>query len=313
MNTYLVDFEGISYELPVLLEWKFSYGCELPCDAFEIAFVYDKSMLSMLTNAVRFNAVHEGETVFSGVVDDFEVSISENSCIVTVNGRGLAALLLDNEAEAVQYYSASLDMILEKYVYPWGIKQVKKNVNPPRQALVVESGASLWSVLEDFVWFGSGIKPRFSKDGVLLLGGETGKCFVADSNTAITKQILRRKRFGVISEVLVKNKALGTSDTVKNTEFAKIGGRCRRVVNVPRKTRFDAMRATGEYQISRSKAEELLISLTVPQIFASFPGDCVELRDGHLGLTGKFFVSRASSFATGEKAGTEIILRKTEG
>ena len=313
MNTYLVDFEGASYELPVLLEWKFSYGCDLPCDAFEIAFIYDKAMLSMLTNAVRFRAEHEGKTVFVGVVDDFEASVSENGCIVTVNGRGLAALLLDNEAEAAQYYAASLDMILEKYVYPLGITQVKKNVSAPQQALVVDSGASMWSVLEDFLWFGCGVKPRFSKDGVLLLGEETGTSFSADGNTAITKQVLKRKRYGVISEVLVKNKALGTSETVENTEFNQSGGCCRRVVNVPRKTRYDAMHATGEYQISQSKVGELLISLTVPQLFAAFPGDSIELCDSPLGVAGDFFVSRTSCFANGEKAGTEIILTKAEG
>lgn len=310
MNTYLVDFEGKSYELPVLLEWKLSYGCDLPCDAFEIVFIYDKSMLSTLTNAVRFCAVHEGETVFAGVVDDFEVSVSENGCIVTVNGRGLAALLLDNEAEAAQYYSASLDLILEKYVYPWGVTQVKKNVSFPQQAIVVDSGASMWSVLEDFVWFGCGIKPRFTRDGVLLLGEEAGQCFVVDGNTAATKQVFKSKRYGVISEVLVKNKALGTSDTIENSEFSKIGGCCRRVVNVPRKTRYDAMRATGNYQIAQSQADELVISITVPQIFAAFPGDSIELCNSPLGLSGEFYVSRTRCFADGDKAGTEIILTK---
>ena len=261
---------------------------------------------------MRFSAVHEGETVFVGVIDDFEVSVSENGCIVTINGRGLAALLLDNEAEAAQYYSASLDMILDKYVYPWGIKQVKKNVSSPQLAIVVDSGASLWSVLEDYLWFGCGVKPRFSKDGVLLLGEQEGKSFVTNGNTAIIKQALKRKRYGVISEVLVKNKALGTNDIVENTEFVQIGGSCRRVVNVPRRTRFDAMRATGEYQIAQSKAEELIISLTVPKVFAAFPGDYIELCDSPLGVSGKFFVSRTCCFANGEKAGTDIILTKAE-
>ncbi len=266
----------------------------------------------MLTNAVRFKAVYEGVTVFCGVVDDFEVSASDNGCIVTVNGRGLAALLLDNEAEAAQYYSASLDMILEKYVYPYGIKDVMKNVSVPQQALVVESGSSMWRVLEDFVWFGCGVRPRFLKDGMLLIGPEKGKSFSVDGNTAITKQVLKRKRYGVISEVLVKNKALGSCQTVKNTEFADIGGRCRRVVNVPRKTRYDAMRSTGEYQIAQSKAEELIIALTVPSIFAVFPGDTIELSNSPLGLSGKFFVSRTTCFADGCSAGTEIILSSAE-
>ena len=312
MNTYLVDYVGNSYELPILLEWKFSYGCALPCDAFEITFIYDKSMLSALTNSKRFRAEHAGETVFLGVVDDFEVSVSEYGCIGTVNGRGLAALLLDNEAEAAQYYSASLDTILERYVYPWGITKVDKILSIPQQALVVESGTSMWRVLENFVWFGCGVKPHFSKDGVLLLGEKAGNRFVVDSNTAVTKQTLKRKRYGVISEVLVKNKVLGTSKTVANAVFAQMGGSCRRVVNVPRKTRYDAMRATGEYQIAQSKADELSISLTVPQIFAVFPGDCIELRDSPLGLSGEFYVSRTGCFADGDKAGTEIILTKGE-
>lgn len=312
MITFLVDYMENSYELPVLLEWKFSYGCALPCDAFEITFIYDKSMLSVLTNSKRFRAEHEGETVFLGVVDDFEVSVSENGCIVTVNGRSLAALLMDNEAEAAQYYSASLETILERYVYPWGITQVDKILSVPQQALVVDSGASMWRVLENFVWFGCGVKPRFSKDGVLLLGERTGNRFVVDSKTAVIKQTLKRKRYGVISEVLVKNKALGTSEMIGNTEFAKIGGSCRRVVNVPRKTRYDAMRATGKYQIAQSKADELSISLTVPQIFAVFPGDYIELCDSPLGLSGEFYVNRTCCFADGNKAGTEIIMTKGE-
>ncbi|PKM72478.1 MAG: hypothetical protein CVU91_08790 [Firmicutes bacterium HGW-Firmicutes-16] len=266
MDTYLIDYEGSSYRLPVLLEWKFSYGCALPCDAFEITFIFNKSMLDMLSNAVRLRAEQKGETVFLGVVDDFEISVTENGCIVTVNGRGLAALLLDNEAEAAQYYSASLDMILEKYVYPYGIRDVRKNVSPPQQALVVDSGASLWKVLENFVWFGCGVKPRFTKDGVLLIGEEKGQSFISSENSAFTKQVLKRSRYGVISEVLVKNKALGMTETVENTRFTEQGGCCRRIVNVPRKTRYDAMRSTGEYQIAQSKAKELTVTLTVPSV-----------------------------------------------
>ena len=312
MDTYLIGYDGSSYTLPVLLEWKFSYGCALPCDAFEIAFVYDKAMLEMLANAVRFRAEHLGSTVFLGVVDDFEVSVSENGCVVTVNGRGLAALLLDNEAEAAQYYSASLDIILEKYVYPYGISDIRRNVYVSQQALVVDSGASLWRVLEDFVWFGCGAKPRFTKDGVLLIGKEKGQSLILDDNTSLTKMVLKQKRYGVISEVLVKNKALGVTETVENASFKEQGGSCSRIINVPRKTRYDAMRSTGEYQISRSKAEEMTVTLMVPYIFAAFPGDTIELTGGKLGISGEFLVSRTSCFADGDEAGTEIILATAE-
>ncbi len=63
MDAYLIGCDGTSFELPSLLEWKFSYGSGLPCDAFEITFVYDSSMLDALNMSNRFWAEHEGETV----------------------------------------------------------------------------------------------------------------------------------------------------------------------------------------------------------------------------------------------------------
>ena len=308
MNSYLIAYDGSEFQLPVLLEWRLSYGCELPCDAFEIALIYDKSMLTMLTNAVRFRAEHNGDTVFMGVVDDFEVSISENGCIVIINGRGLAALLIDNEAEAAQYYSLSLEGILDKYVYPYGIQKIRQNTSFPKQALVVDSGTSLWGVLEDFMWFGAGVRPRFSKEGTLILGEESGNIFAVDEKTAVVKQVYKYKRYGVISEVLVKNKALGTSQLVSNSGYAETGGCCRRVINVPRKTRYDSMRMTGEYQIARSKEKERQIILTLPSIFEVFPGDTVVLAGSQTGVSGEFGVSRTVCFADGDRAGTEIIL-----
>ena len=64
MEIYLIDFKGNQNQLPVLLWWNFSYGYGLPCDAFEIGFIYDKKMLNMLSDTVRLRAVFEDETVF---------------------------------------------------------------------------------------------------------------------------------------------------------------------------------------------------------------------------------------------------------
>ncbi|MEF9970894.1 MAG: hypothetical protein RR731_01110 [Oscillospiraceae bacterium] len=310
METFLTDFRGGVFELPVLTAWKFSYGAGLPCDAFEICFAYDKSMLSLLSEAVRFRAVFEGKTVFVGPVDEFEVRAGEKGCLASIRGRSLAALLLDNEAEAAQYFSAGLDTILERYVLPWGISDIRKNASPRAQALVVASGSSCWRVLEDFLWFGCGVKPRFSREGVLLLGETPGERLAIDGSCAVFEAVLKEKRYGVISEALVKNKALGTVNRVENAEFIQRGGHCRRVVNVPRNTRFDTMRSTGEYQIARSREEEMMLSLSLPTLFGAFPGDVIQLSGTALGLEGSFFVGRSCCFADGEGAGTEIILTR---
>ncbi|MDR0951457.1 MAG: hypothetical protein LBM18_00830 [Oscillospiraceae bacterium] len=313
MQTFLTTHSGARFELPTLLSWSFSYGDSLPCDAFEVSFVYDASMYEMLLGAVRFSAVFEGETVFSGVVDEFVVSLGEKGKLVTVCGRSLAALLLDNEAEAAELYGAGLDYILEKYVYPFGVKEVRKNVSPPPRQLVVASGSSCWKVLEEFLWLGCGQAPRFSPDGVLVLGAEEGRRFEIDKNTAVFEQVLKSNRYGVISSVLVKNKVLGASTLVENREFLDRGGSCRRVLNVPRYTRYDAMRSTADYQIKASKKEEFSLSLTVSGQFAAFPGDVIELRESGTGVSGAFVVGRTRVFATAEKMGTEIVLTGREG
>lgn len=312
MQIILTDYKGVNYELPVLLQWDFSYGDSLPCDAFEVCCIYKADMLEILSEASRFRAVHDGDTVFFGVVDEFEVSYSESGGLVYIRGRGLAALLLDNEAEAAEYYSVGLDSILFKYVNSCGIFDVRRNTLVPNQAVVVDSGASCWRVLEDFLWFGCKIRPRFSRDGVLIIGNESGKHFLVDRNIALTAQRLRQRRYGVLSEVMVKNKALGTVDRVINDEFVQRGGNCRRVINVPRYTRYNAMRATGEYQIACSKEDELLLSITVPQLFAAFPGDIVEFTDSVLGVKGSYVVGRTNCFAYSDDAGTEIIMTSRE-
>lgn len=167
-------------------------------------------------------------------------------------------------------------------------------------------------MLEDFLWFGCRQKPRFSRDGVLIIGTEKGRRLSVDSNTAVCEQVLRRRRYGVISDVVVKNKVLGVSSVVENTEFKNRGGTCRRVVNVPRYTYYDGMRSTGDYQIEQSKADELSLSITLPELFAAFPGDIIELKRAELGMNGSYIVGRSRCFASADNMGTEIILTKRE-
>lgn len=312
MRAFLIDFKGGEYELPVLFGWSFSYGRGLPCDAFWLSFGYGPAMLQPLRDAVGIRAEYRGSTVFKGVVDEFEVSALESGGAVTISGRGMAALLLDNEAEAAELYGAGLQLILDKYVRPFGISDIRESVTPPAQSIVVSSGSSCWRVLEDFLWFGCGQRPWFSRDGVLVLGEQEGQRFAVDWDTAVSEQTLKMKRYGVISQVLVKNKAMGTSSVVDNNEFLARGGRCRRVVNVPRYTRYDAMRSTGSYQINQSKAEEFSLSLTLPGLFAAFPGDVAELRHSFTGLNGCYKVGGARCFASPQGAGTEIILTGKE-
>lgn len=307
---FLTDYNGKTVMLPTLLGWDIAHGMGTPCDAYSVRFLYDSSLLSTLSNAVRFRATYEGETVFYGVVDEFRIIADQNGLIAEVSGRSLAALLMDNQAEAAEYYGVSLDYILAKHVYPWGIESVRTKSIAAQAYFAVGSGQSQWRVLEQFVWFGGGVRPRFQRDGVLLLNNEKGINRTIGEETAITSQCYQEKRYGVISEVLVKNRVMGTSWIVNNDAFQAKGGRCRRIINVVAETSYDAMRYSGEYQITQSEDGAQSCELTVHSLFAAFAGDIVTLTDSPIGLTGIFQVRESHCWADGDGFGTVLTLAK---
>lgn len=308
MTGYLVDYKDIKYRLPVLTGWDISHGIGTPCDAFEIGFLYDSSMLDMLKDAVRFTAEYDGKTVFRGIVDEFHISAGDGGMTATVSGRGMAAVLLDNEAEAAEYYGASLEFILQRHVYPYGITDVETGGVSKVSLFTVDSGSSQWRVLEDFVWFCSGIRPRFSRTGTLILCEKQGEYRRIGEGTAILSQTYSDRRYDVISSVTVVNKSLGIKSQVDNTEFIARGGNARRVINVPRLTYYNAMRYTGEYQIARSVEGSRVCEITLASLFAAFPGDIIELAGSPVGVTGKFTVTESRCWADADGAGTRLTL-----
>lgn len=218
------------------------------------------------------------------------------------------ALTLSWWSDASPYYSAGLETVLEKYVRPYGITGIRQSCKPGGIPLTVSSGESAWRALEAYMRFSCGVSPRFLRDGTLLLGSEQGRRLKIGAETGVFDLSYSRRRYGVISEVLVKSKATGAVSRVLNQERLDEGGACRRIINVPRNTRFDAMRLTGEYQISASKEKERVIRLTLAEQFAAFPGDAAELRGVLAAPEGNYFVSETKCFGSETGAGTELIL-----
>lgn len=312
MEAFIYDYAGRVWALPTLLRWDFSHGFCSPCDSFEARFLYEPSLLARLKAAFRFRAVHAGKTVFFGVVDEFEASADEGGCVCALRGRGMQALLLDSQAESAEYYGADAAYILSRHAAPLGLGEVDAGALGDRRAdLAVSSGESHWSVLSRFAEFCLGVTPRFTPGGTLVLdGARSGNSLTVTAATPVTAQVFAQDRYGVISEAIVKNRALGTSLTVQNEDFLAMGGKRVRVVNVPRRTGFDAMRHTGAYQIEKSKAGFIRCRLTLPALFAAFPGDRALLQSTPLGVTGEFYVSASRCFANGTSAGTVLDLRQ---
>ena len=224
----LTTWDGRSYRLPVLLSWCLTYTGGVPCDSMTASCPYDKSMAEMLPDATRFTAFQDGEIMLRGVIDAYEISLSGQGLLVNLEGRGMAALLMDNESEALTYGTATLADILSNHVEPYGI-HVEASTSLSGDGYSVTSGSSQWKALRGFTHRYGGFDPYFTRDGYLVIRSlwGSGNTLTVDSSSPLLSLRHREDRYGVISEMLIQDKAQDISHRVINEEFAAKGG-CRR-------------------------------------------------------------------------------------
>ncbi len=306
----LTTWDGKSYRLPILLSWTLTYTAGVPCDSMTACCLYDDSMADVLPAATRFTASQDGEIMLRGVIDAYEISLSGQGLLVTLEGRGMAALLMDNESEALTYGTATLGDILGNHVSPYGIScETESSLSGANYAVV--SGSSQWKALRGFTHRYGGFDPYFTRDGRLVIKPlwGSGRTLRADKNTPLRSLRRREQRYGVISEMLIQDKVQGISHRVINEEFTQKGGCRRHVLYMPRST-ADERRYTGEYQIAQSALDQLEITLEVPLPFAAFPGDRLYLALEQLGPGDTYDVveSRCCLDESGER--TEIVLSR---
>ena len=312
MEGYVLDIKGRQTALPVILSYRVRHGMGVPCDSFEITCVYEKEAEDALKSGCYFLALDREGVVFRGVLDEYEAEIGLSGKLLSVSGRGMAARLLDNECEAAVYGICTVDTILRNYVTPCGITQVSYGNLGSCWGYTVESGESCWTALYNFALYVGGIKPRFSRDGRLLLKKEEG-IRRRYGYTHISDFRHNCRSYGKISEVTVKNYYGVTVSRVRDREFIDLGGSARRVLNMPRRPGYDKMRYTGEYQISRAKEDKDTYTITVPLAFGAFPGDEILLAMPEAGIrSGLFDVIETESRMDASGVSTVITMVKRE-
>lgn len=308
MTGYIISSSGTETELPPFLSWDVCHGLGEPCDWFEVSFIYYSHQLSKLQSACRFRAEHNGATVFTGVVDEYSISIDEHGSVVTISGRSPAALLLDNELPAASYATLSSESLISSFITPYGIGQVVSGAAKTLGSFSVSTGESAWSAVKRFSRYAWGTTPFFTPEGVLILNGRQGSNITVDADKDAHAVKLRDERYGIISDVCVKNRVTGASYTVRNEDFIARGGKSHRELTVPKTTGADAARYTAEYQIAESVRGRHLIELTLTKQFACFPGDIIELSSTALGVSGSYRVSASHCWADSFSAGTIVTL-----
>lgn len=279
MTAFLITASGERRKLPVLLEWELEYGCGTPCDSFRVVCLWDAANNRPPTEAARFEAFYGGELVFTGVIDECEVSLSAQGCRLEVNGRGLAALLLDNEAQGTDYDLATIQDILNAHVLPYGILVGQREEFPAVAQFSVTHGCSEWSVLYQFVCYHGGVTPRFDRQGQLLLTrwpNEVSR--VIHDRVPVTQLRVKHRRYGVLSEIWVRESGADPAvHRIVNETFKSEGGACRRMFTMPGKSNYQTMRYQGEYQIKKSEQDRLRLELDVALPFCAWPGEIIKL------------------------------------
>lgn len=267
-------------------------------------------MAETLRRAVRFTAKENGAVEFAGVVDETSVTCDEKGLQLELSGRGMAALLLDNEAEAVSYQRATMEEILKNHVTPYGI--ICSGYDAVTAASYrVANGSSQWKALHDFAALHGGIEPYFDKTGALeLRRTHKGAGVTIDAQTSVTALAYCDRRYGVIAEALVVDKKAGVRRSVKNAAFCARGGTSRRVFYVPAKSGAQTMRCTGEYQIRKSKEGAETLRVTIAGRFSAAPGDTAVVSGTKLGISGRFRVIECKRRFGESGEASEVSLQK---
>lgn len=274
----LVCCTGKRYTLPDPVAWRLDYGLGSPCDGFWVKILWTAGQEEALADGVRMVVTEKGETVFTGIVDECECQWSEEGCTAEISGRGMQGLLLDNQAEAADYGQAALADILRNYVTPYGIELAENVSLPPVWGFSVTSGSSCWKVLYQFARYYAGVTPRFDRTGKLVLSPwKDGKPVELDERAPVTRLVLRERRYGVLSQITVKDVTGWNRQTVENAGFKARGGRCSRVILLPKNTGYQARRYEADFQLDRSAARMRQIEATAALAFAAWPGDLVKL------------------------------------
>ena len=167
MRGYVTDWRGREWLLPYPTQWELEYTAGVPCDSFTFRCPWEMGGETAPGDWVRFSARYQGKDMFNGVVDECQVTLDQGGCQLEISGRGLAALLLDNEAIGQDYGTATLADILRDHVTPYGIQTAPGAALPAVTRFSVATGSSEWSVVYDFARYYGGVCPRFDRLGRL--------------------------------------------------------------------------------------------------------------------------------------------------
>ena len=304
---------GEELELPTAVSWKLCYGADTPCDSVFLRCLWQRGEERTLSAACRFFAQWEGERVFTGLVDEYAVICGKDGLYLELSGRGMAALLLDNEAMPAEYQRATRADIVAGHVAPYGLETVGGGRLPAVSGFTVASGESEWSVVRRYACYYGGVTPRFDRMGRLVLDppGDERELRVREGD-GVTGWEYREERHGVLSQVAVRRRTTWGTQWVSDPEFLAQGGRARRVITVPNTTGTAAMRYTADYQLRAARRERVRMRMTVAGAFLAWPGELVSVELKDFGANGRYRAAQTEVSCGSAGVSTTLVLGEVD-
>lgn len=294
MTGYLTLHGGEVILLPEILQWRFVYTDGDPCDSFSVCFCHEAALTERLRTAVGFRAVYGGKTVFTGVVDDYEVSLGEKGLLTELTGRGMAAVLLDNQVQAAEYQSAQIQDILNAYVRPYGIAEIEADAMGAVRKFVVETGYSCWQVLAGFCRHSENIFPRFKTDGTLVLRKNDSGAQMRLSREECVEAKILKSRYGRSSKQILVNTRTGAQSVSVDEEFAAEGGNCVKIHGVTGEKIRAAWRNAAQ-RVEDAARDKTLLEVKTVGAFCAWPLDKITVSIEEMGISGEYTVQTAES------------------
>ncbi len=307
VSARLLGADGTPIPLPPLRSWEILRTDGDACDAITLTTAAELSAKT-LSAANRVQAFYRDNLVFTGLVDECELSITEQGSALMICGRGMAARLLDNQVPEHLFRRISVRELLQRYVRPYGI-EIGSSVDAFVQRFQVERGSSAMQVLKGFCAHAGLQLPMFDRSGRLLLRERLPISGIRFTQQELRSAVYRDQRYGVRSRVELRHIRTGKTQTATNPAFLERGGRSEIFTSYAGEELPAGFR-TAAQRIRASKREEYTVELELPDPFPCEPGTKVELELPRFDLTGSFAVCEVRTVGDSGGCRTTVGLRR---
>ncbi len=274
LTILLTDAHGsvIQFSRPLFL--SLLRADDAPADGITIRLPITRPLPEITRICVRYGE----DILFNGITDEQTETYSDNSAFVTIKGRSMEALLLDNEALPQTYCLPSFGLLFARHFRELGFSGYRADDKSYNGEFVISKGTSEWGVLVDFCNKFSHTSPVITNDGIIDISGSYVPDTIRVSKAILISLSRRLNRSTLVSDIIARTyPAGGYNMTFHSNKAEAIDVRRKRYVNavghkVNSITDIDAL-------IRKSESAYQTITAQCSGCIHCLPGDHLLLED----------------------------------